>query len=56
MDEVHMKTINGTAGTDLIDLQLDIKRYLLSIIHTPEFVQKTELEIAALLMLRDNQH
>lgn len=56
MDEIYQSMIDGTAGKELIDIQIEIKSYLLSIITTPEFVKKTSKEIEVLKMLRERQH
>lgn len=55
MDDLYNSMINGTAGRNIIDMQIDIKEYLISIITTPEFVKNTQDEIKALKILRERQ-
>lgn len=55
MDDIYKSMINGTAGRNLIDMQIDIKEYLMTIITNPEFVKNTQDEIKTLKILRERQ-
>jgi hypothetical protein len=54
--ELDQNIINGTAGKNLVDLQIELKTYLISIISNPDFIKKTQSEISALRQFREIQH
>lgn len=55
MDDIYQSMIDGTAGRNLVDMQINIKELLITIITNPEFVRKTQNEIKALKILRERQ-
>lgn len=55
MDDLWQRMMDGTAGRNIIDTQIDIKTFLKSIITNEEFVSQTEKEIRALTILRERQ-
>jgi DNA-binding protein YbaB len=56
LEELDQNIINGTAGKILVDLQIELKTYLISIIYNPEFIKKTQDEILALRQFREIQY
>jgi hypothetical protein len=56
LEELAQDIINGTAGRNFIDLQIELKTYLISIISEPKFVKKAQSEILALKQFREMQH
>lgn len=55
MDDLWQRMIDGTAGKNTIDCQLNIKRMLINMIKDPAFIFQTEKEICVLEMLREKQ-
>lgn len=54
-DDYNQQMINGTVGRNAIDFDIAMKEHLMKIIKNPEFIEKTQLEISALRVLRERQ-
>ena len=55
MDNINESIIVGKSSKTIVDVQIDIKEFLITIITNPEFVEQTRREINVLRSLRDMQ-
>lgn len=55
LDDIWKSMVEGTAGRNSVDQSIAVKEMLMTIIKNPDFIMKTQLEIATLRILREKQ-